>query len=177
MGIVGNNIRTKGGDKKKLNLSRKHDSNYLKFEFIQEPDSELDPRPLCVVCFDSLSNDAMKPSKLGRHLQSKHLDLAKKSLEYFQKMRENAQKQVIALTKMTVKHKFLLKASYLIALRIAKNKKPYTIGEKLIKPCMLQICEEVLEKQAVQKLKAISMPANTVRRRIEDMVEILKIKL
>ncbi|KAK1343760.1 hypothetical protein QTO34_014313 [Cnephaeus nilssonii] len=77
-GTIRKNIRTGGGEKKKLKVLRKYDSNYLKFGFVQEPGSELDPRPLCVVRSESLSNDAMKPSKLERHLQSKHPDLAKK---------------------------------------------------------------------------------------------------
>jgi hypothetical protein len=53
----------------------------------------------------------------------------------------------------------------------AKSKKPYTIGEELIKPCLLQACEEVLGKQAVKRMKIIAMSANTVKRRIEDMAE------
>jgi hypothetical protein len=36
---------------------------------------------------------------------------------------------------------------------------------------LLQACEEVLGKQAVQRLKVIAMSANTVKRRIEDMAE------
>ena len=67
-----------------------------------------------------------------------------------------------------------LKASYLIALQIAKNKKPYTIGENLIKPCMLQACEAVVGKQAVQRLKIIPMSANTVKRRIKKMTDDIK---
>ncbi|XP_026546538.1 SCAN domain-containing protein 3-like isoform X1 [Notechis scutatus] len=165
------NIQTGVGKKKKLKISRKYHLDYLKFGFIQEPGSELDPRPLCIVCSKILSNEGMKPSKLKRHLQSIHPDLAYKSLEYFQIMHENMQKQVTASTKMAVEDKSLLKASYLTALQIAKNKKPYTIGEELIKPCMLQACEEVLGKQAVQELNAIPMSANTIRRRIEDMAE------
>ena len=51
---------------------------------------------------EDLYNDAMKPSKLERHLQSKHLDLANKPLEYFQRMREEVQKQVDALKNMVV---------------------------------------------------------------------------
>ena len=72
---------------------------------------------------------------------------------------------------MVVEDKSLLKATYLIALQIAKNKKPYTIREDLIKPCMLQAYEAVLGKQAVQRLKAIPMSANTVKRRIKEMAD------
>ena len=89
----------------------------------------------------------MKPLKLVKHLQSKHPDLAKKPLEYFQRMHEGMKKQK-SLKNMVVEDKSLLKASYLIALQIAKNKKPYTIGENLIKSCMLQACGAVLGKQA-----------------------------
>ena len=76
------NMQT-GGEKKKHKISRKYDLSCLKFGFIPEPGNELDPWPLCIVCCASLSNDAIKPSKLERHLQSKHLDVAKKPLEYF----------------------------------------------------------------------------------------------
>lgn len=86
-------------------------------------------------------------------------------------MHESMQNQVIALTKVTVADKFLLKASYLIALQIAKNKKLYTIGEELIKPCMLQACEEVLGKQAVHKLEVIPMSTTNIKHRIEDITE------
>ena len=60
-----------------------------------------------VVCCTSLSNDAMKPSKLERHLQSKHPDLAKKPLEYFQRMHEDMKKQK-SLKNMVVEDKSLL---------------------------------------------------------------------
>ena len=108
------NVQT-GGEKKKRKISRKYDSSYLKFGFIQEPGNELDSRPLCIVCCASLSNDVMKPLKLVKHLQSKHPDLAKKPLEYFQRMHEGMKKQK-SLKNMVVKDKSLLKASYLIAL-------------------------------------------------------------
>lgn len=86
-------------------------------------------------------------------------------------MHENMQKQVNALRKMTIEDKSLLKASYLIANQIAKCKKPYTIGEELIKPCMLKACEQILGMEAVEKSKVIPMSNNTIKRRIEDMAE------
>ena len=51
-------------------------------------------------------------------------------------MHEGIKKQK-SLKNMVDEDKSLFKSSYLIALQIAKNKKPYTIGEDLIKPCML----------------------------------------
>ncbi|XP_060868539.1 SCAN domain-containing protein 3-like [Metopolophium dirhodum] len=113
----------------------------------------------------------MKPSKLERHFQSKHKNLANKPIEYFERMRDDMRKQVITMKKMTIEDKSLLKASYLVVLQIAKNKKPYTIGEDPIKPCMLQAGEVVLGKQAVKKLKEIPMSANTIKRRIEEMAD------
>lgn len=81
------------------------------------------------------------------------------------------EKQVISMKKITTEDKSLLKAFYLVALQIEKNKKAYIIGEDLIKPCMLQACEEVSGNSAVKKLKEIPMFANTFKRRIEEMAE------
>ena len=38
----------------------------------------------CVVCGEALSNEALKPSKLSRHLQTKHKDLISIPVEFFQ---------------------------------------------------------------------------------------------
>ncbi|KAK2711952.1 hypothetical protein QYM36_012911 [Artemia franciscana] len=59
----------------------------------------------------------------------------------------------------------------LTALQIVQNKKPCTMSEDFIKPCMLQACEDVSGKHAIQRLKLIPMSANTVKCRIEDMAE------
>ncbi|GFV25363.1 DUF4371 domain-containing protein [Trichonephila clavipes] len=83
-------------------------------------------------------------------------------------MHENMQKLVTVLRKMTMEDKSLLKASYLMTNQIAKCKKPYTIGEELIKPCMLKACKQILGMLDVQKLKAIPMSANTIKRKIKD---------
>ena len=48
-GSIRKNIQI-GGEKKKRKISRKYDSVYLKFGFIQEPGRKLDPWPLCVIC-------------------------------------------------------------------------------------------------------------------------------
>ncbi|GFQ70421.1 DUF4371 domain-containing protein [Trichonephila clavata] len=104
-GTIWKNVGTGDGEKKKSKVSRKYHSYYLKFGFIEKSDSELDSRPLCVVCSESLSNDALKPSKLERHLNLEPPDLAKKPLECLKRMQENMEKQIIVLRKMTMEDK------------------------------------------------------------------------
>ena len=57
--------------KKHRLFNRKYDQEYLKYGFVSSGD-ENSPKPLCVICGVTLSNDAMKPSKLLRHLNSAH---------------------------------------------------------------------------------------------------------
>lgn len=66
------------------------------------------------------------------------------------------------------------KASFEIALLIAKQKKPHTIGEELIKPCVLKATQIILGEESEQKMKSISLSNNTVKRRIDDIAEDIK---
>ncbi|KAI6646842.1 SCAN domain-containing protein 3-like [Oopsacas minuta] len=65
--------------------------------------------------------------------------------------------------------KSIVHASYAIAQLVAKNKKPYTIGETLVKPCILECARIVLNKDAISKLERISMSNDTIKSRIVDM--------
>ena len=38
----------------------------------------------CVICFEKLRNDALRPSRLKRHLETKHPGHQNKSLAFFQ---------------------------------------------------------------------------------------------
>ena len=65
----------------------------------------------------------------------------------------------------------LLTASYLISLQIAKCKKPYSIGEELIKPSLIAASNEVLGQSVASKMKDLPLSNDTVERRISDMAE------
>lgn len=66
----------------------------------------------------------------------------------------------------TTEDKKYLKCSYLAAMYIAKSKKAYTIGEKLLKPCMIDICTELFGSEYATKINSISMSNDTISRRI-----------
>ena len=44
-------------------------------------------KPQCVLCCFFLSNEAIKPSKLKRYLQQKHLEYVEKDLDFFERLK------------------------------------------------------------------------------------------
>ncbi|CAH2102489.1 unnamed protein product [Euphydryas editha] len=62
-----------------------------------------------------------------------------------------------------------LAASFEISKLIAKSKKAHTIGESLIKPCMLKAVEELLGQEAQKKIREIPLSNDTVKSRIKKM--------
>ena len=48
---------------------------------------------------------------------------------------------------------------------------PHTIAEALVKPCAIKMVEQVLGKQSSKKLKAISLLNDTIRLRINELVD------
>jgi len=112
--------KTTGTQKKKSAFNRKYMDSYLKFGFIQCPDTEQLPRPQCVICATVLGNEAMKPSRLIQHLNIKHSDLVNRSIEFFMRKRDalKIEKEIISQASNT--DTSLLTASYLVSLEIAK---------------------------------------------------------
>jgi len=62
--------------------------SYLKFGSIQRPDTDQLQRPQCVICATVLGNEAMKPSRIIQHLNTKHSDLVNKPIEIFMRKRD-----------------------------------------------------------------------------------------
>lgn len=146
---------------------RKYDPNYLQFGFTYidcQP-----PKPLCVICGESLANDSMKPHNLKRHLNSKHPTLVDKPVDYFKRQRDlmNVQKQCIRTHSATPSN--ALQASYLVAYRIARLGKPHTIAEQLVLPAAYDICNAMCGPSIASLIKQVPLSDNTVSRRISDM--------
>lgn len=141
----------------------------LKFGFTKINEDECD-KPKCVVCGIILSNDAMKPSKLKRHLNTNHSELEVKPQEYFERKLKELQCERKSLQKFVSTNQAALRASYKVSLCIAKAKKPYSIGEELIMPCVKDICAECLVSRLSLRF-VTSLSNNTVMRRIGELAE------
>ncbi|XP_028672708.1 SCAN domain-containing protein 3-like [Erpetoichthys calabaricus] len=154
---------------------RKYDPEYLQFGFIPYKDNS--DQPQCVICLNVLSNESLKPAKLKRHLVTKHNELKDNPVDFFKRRAEvYANQQKIISTATTVNEK-ALKASYIMAMRIAKSKKAHTVAESLIMPAALEICEIMLGKESSRKLLSIPVSNDTIRRRICDMSNDIQLQL
>lgn len=95
--------------------------------------------PQCVVCLKTFSNGTMKPFQLKQHLVNAHPQLKDKNRSFFElklsslKRMKLDESEIYQQTNMNI-----VRASYVIALQVAKEKKAHTIGESLVKPCIVE---------------------------------------
>ncbi len=134
-------------------------------------------KPQCVLCFKVLENDSMRPSKLKHHLQTIHPHYAEKDPDFFRRHKSSLGKQKLDATgAFQQQTSSVVEASYEVALEIAKQKKPHTIGETLIKPCTLKMVKRVLGDASERKIQKISLSNDTVKRIINEMSDDIKEK-
>ena len=127
-------------------------------------------KPQCIFCSKVLGNGSMKPSILKAHFtscHSKHMHYDHKSL-LVKRSRFRAAGTLSKL-RFCSEDKAGLEASYRVAYGIAKEKKPHTIDERLIKPCAMDMVKLVCGVKQKRKLAKIGLSNDTVRCRISDM--------
>jgi len=133
---------------------RKYDESYLQYGFTCSSHNN-EEQPVCLICKEVLAAESMKPSKLQRHLNTKHATLSKKPIEYFERLLQTSNKEKNTLEKyVTLNDKYLL-ASYEVSYLIAKTKKPFTIGEQLLLPAAIRMSEIVHGKQYAAEISKI----------------------
>ena len=77
---------------KKQGLKRKYKEDYIEYGFISLG-SEDSPLPFYLICNAALSNEALVPSKLKRHLETKHPTLKDEPKEYLKNLMSQHNKQ------------------------------------------------------------------------------------
>ncbi|XP_074857376.1 zinc finger BED domain-containing protein 5-like [Carettochelys insculpta] len=146
--------------KKTRILNRQYHDNYLAFGFTWFGDLAA-PLPECLICRVKLSNQAMVPSKLKRHLVTKHPTYLQKDINYFKWLQEQNSKQSCFMRTQ--------EASFNVARLIAKAKKPHTIAETLILPACQEIICTMIGPEAANEVSRVPLSSNTISKCIEDM--------
>uniref|UniRef100_A0A3Q2WIW4 DUF4371 domain-containing protein n=1 Tax=Haplochromis burtoni TaxID=8153 RepID=A0A3Q2WIW4_HAPBU len=151
------------------NVSNNNNNNKKKGSAFSPSLKEADPRAQCVECGLMLSNEALKPLKLKRHLETKHPTLARKPAEYFKRKENGQQMQELSVASLTGNSKCALKSSYLVARLVTQSKKSFTIVEELILPAPVHMFHEMIGEAAAKKVLTILLSNNTVSHHIMDM--------
>lgn len=151
--------------------TRRYEAAYIKYGFTCVTHKNGHECPKCVLCFEILSNECLKPSKLQRHLNQKHPAEAEKPIDFFKRKEEHLTRQSATFVRQATVPERALRASFLASFHIARAKKPHTIGEDLILPATKDIVKELLGEEAAKKIDAVQLSDNTVSRRIGDMAE------
>ena len=148
---------------------RKYNTQYIKYGFVSVQHRG-ECLPQCVICKKTLSNSAMKPNLLKRHLESNQSDKKDRDKSYFQRLGENVKRQRLDQTGQSYqKSDGILHASYEVSLLIAKNMKAHTIAENLVLPAAKILVRNLIGEKEAEKLNFVSLFNDTVRRRIHDM--------
>ena len=156
---------------------RKCNEDYLLYGFVNAiVNGQVVPQ--CVICYEKLSNDALRPSRLKRHLETKHPGHQNKSLVFFQSKKDSFKKMKILSADSFCQSSSaeVVKVSFEIALIIAQAKKPHN-GETLIKPCMLKATSLVLRETNSKKLAKISLSNSTLKTRIDELANDIECKV
>lgn len=162
--------------KRPRTVVRKYDNDYLKYGFISVQSNGHDC-PLCLVCKVVLANSSMNPTKLHRHLTTKHTDIADKPLEHFKKLKADHFDSTKRMSSFAQTEIAAIESSFIIAHEIAKSKKPYSLAEQFFQPCALGVARIMFGTSSAKKLESISMSHQTVARRVSDMADDVRSQL
>lgn len=148
---------------------RQYSVDYINFGFIPSPTNV--QLPMCLLCEQVFSNEAMKPSRLKDHLNKMHPDKASHDAAYFNTLKQNHSRRTISnlFARKTNQTENGLVASYNISLLIAKSGSPFTVGEKLVLPAIKEAISTVMERDPAPVLKAIPLSNDSVARRVKEM--------
>lgn len=160
-------------------MSRTYKDDYLQYGFALLKKGNIH-YPKCVICCKVLANESMKPYKLKAHLISAHpehaghlttqkKEQALQKMEFFKRKAREEIKSEAILQKVICPSRSLVKASYLVAQKVAQSKKPYTIAAELILPCAKDMVREVIGDKESDKLGEIPLSARSITRRILEM--------
>ena len=148
---------------------QKYNNKYIKFGFTSISENGM-TKPQCVLCNAVFSVQAIRPSKLKRHLNMKHPEHVEKNLSFFEgKELILKQQKLDSKGYFQQQNKSLVEAFYEAALAIAKQTKPNSIGETLVKPCAVTMVKLVLRESTGKKIEQISLSGDTIRIRISHM--------
>ncbi|KAI6658274.1 hypothetical protein LOD99_15543 [Oopsacas minuta] len=120
----------------------------------------------------------MKPTTLKSHMESVHPTYVHKNLRSLQYLeRSHKPGSFDSTRRFQQQNDAALTASYELSQMIAKSKKPHSIDETLIAPCVEITVKRMLEEDHSKKVVQVSLSNTTIQRRYCTLMKVSKIKL
>ena len=124
---------------------------------------------LYIICSLTLSNEALVPSKLSRHLETNHESLKDKPKAYFENLVSQKDKEAKRFNKyMKLPEKGLV-ASYKVAHLLVEHKKAHTDAESVIAQSVSIMVKTMLGSDAADAVSKVPLSNDTISKRIEDL--------
>ena len=153
-----------------MSKKRMYSDQYISLGFTFMTERDGTQKPQCFLCGKALVNGSIKPSKLKDHLKSFHPNNLSDSIDELRTKKARFEKAgTLPKLGFITTQKPFVEASYKVAYRIAKQKKPHTIGETLIKPCVLEMVEIVCGTKERKALESVPLSNDTIQSRIADI--------
>ena len=92
-------------------------------------------KPQCVLCYTVFSNEAMKPSKLKCHSQTKHPKHVEKDLNFFERQKLLLKQQKLEVSGYFQEQSTANLTAFLKWHYKETSKKPHNIEKTLVNPC------------------------------------------
>ncbi|UYV82161.1 EPM2AIP1 [Cordylochernes scorpioides] len=143
-----------------MEKKRKIDSECRKFKDqwnIQYFVIESSNKALCLICNESIA--VLKEYNMKRHYETKHSQNYSKytgivRTEKFEALKRGLKSQQSLFTKVKTEQEAATRASFRVALEIAKRGKPFTDGE-MIKECIIAVVEEMCPEKVLIYIRGV----------------------
>ena len=162
--------------KQQLSKKRKWNDAFTELGFVKDSDENY-PSARCVFCQVIYHNSSMEKYKLKRHRDTKHSEHKNKSATFFkQQTRQYAlQQQRFEQLMVAPSDQPLVITSLKIAHVLMSQKKPFTLAESVVKPCLEIVAQEIHGgATAVTKVQKLALSDNTMQRRCSMIAASLK---
>ncbi|XP_066952485.1 protein FAM200C-like [Macrobrachium rosenbergii] len=150
---------------------RTYQAEFLNYGFTEIEDKG-QMKPQCVVCMKVLTAESFKKNQLKKHLDKVHSHLSSKPREYFENLEKTVKRQRLESNKSAMfDQRSAAIASFEVAWLVARNKKPHTIGEDLIKPASVKMAEIMCGQKVAKQLNTVPLSARVIKERISILAE------
>ena len=140
------------------NRKTKWSDGYVQYGFTCIKKRDGTPCPQCIICSIKLRNSSLVPTKLKEHCAT-HKDGNKNTTlaEFKVKRARFDSRATLPVLGFVPIDKPIITASYEVVHLVAKQGKPQSIGEKILKPAVMKMANILLGKDAEAKFSLIPL--------------------